>query len=968
MPIEPAEQVRRALQALASMANAREGRTPPGTIPLEWFSWVPVGEAITTTQFSRSGRRAKDAVAKAPTVSIDRRLGQRLATVDRIRVTGASTVRLGWLFVAGTTIDDAGRATKVFWPLVTMPVRVDVPAFAGQPILTRAGDVMVTERVADPAKRWELDNRIEWVGHELQGAGIAIDTELLAGLGGLHRFALDAAAACGWDATNLIPAGGSPERLMANEGLLVVAGLAVFLSADVGGLSSSATLGAWAGEQAHALTQWTSFHSMYAEVPDAPARPRSPEVAPPTASPFLLTPAQRAAVLASRTEPLTVIRGAPGTGKSHTITAIACDALARGETVLVAARSEATVEALIDLFERAPGPRPVVFGSNEQKDALADKLAGGLVAASDDELVRSLDALAEAVAWRRSVHDATVDALRIEQLGDDADSINAVRAAWPALFEPAFDIEAATELVERAEQVADGWLARRRQRRTRVRLCESVGTTPERWAALLRALDMARLARALPAEAARTGLTIPFWEDLRRSDDLVRERAAVSIELASRSEDRLDRKANGAVAALATALRSGRSARRQQLARLDDDLTCALPLWVGTLRDVDDLLPPIPSLFDVVILDEASSIDQPSAATTLLRGRRAVVVGDPQQLRHVSFLGDDERDEALTGSGIDLVSPLAAKLDVRRNSAFDVAVANAAPITLDEHFRCDPHLFDLVAERLYGGRVKVATRSPATASVDCVEVRTVRGARDRDGVVREEVQAVLDELVALHQQGVRSVGVVTPFRAQADALEDAILEHLDAATIEVLDLRVGTVHAFQGNERDVMIVSLGVGDGGSAASWRFAEDPHLFAVMATRARRQLVIVHAADPPAGGLLAEWLARADSPPGPPAAVPVLDEWTTSVARAVADTGVASISAYPSGRHLVDVCIGDDRSFLGVECSVHPDGPDAHIERHLALVRRGWHLVEGYPSRWADRRAELAVELARAVEPPR
>ena len=95
------------------------------------------------------------------------------------------------------------------------------------------------------------------------------------------------------------------------------------------------------------------------------------------------------------------------------------------------------------------------------------------------------------------------------------------------------------------------------------------------------------------------------------------------------------------MAALATALRSGRSARREQLSRLDDDkLTRALPLWVGTLADVDDLLPPVPGLFDLVILDEASSIDQPLAATALLRGRRAVIAGDPRQLRQVSFVAD----------------------------------------------------------------------------------------------------------------------------------------------------------------------------------------------------------------------------------------------------------------------------------------------------------------------------------------
>src|SRR5205814_2962584 len=120
------------------------------------------------------------------------------------------------------------------------------------------------------------------------------------------------------------------------------------------------------------------------------------------------------------------------------------------------------------------------------------------------------------------------------------------------------------------------------------------------------------------------------------------------VRLEARSETRMKPPTLAALAALATALRSGRSARGVQLSRLrDDSLTDALPLWVGTLADIDDLLPPLEGLFDLVILDEASSIEQPLAAPALLRSRRAVIVGDPQQLRHASFLADTDVDNAL---------------------------------------------------------------------------------------------------------------------------------------------------------------------------------------------------------------------------------------------------------------------------------------------------------------------------------
>ena len=181
---------------------------------------------------------------------------------------------------------------------------------------------------------------------------------------------------------------------------------------------------------------------------------------------------------------------------------------------------------------------------------------------------------------------------------------------------------------------------------------------------------------------------------------------------------------------LATALRSGRAARRTQLARLDDRLTRALPLWVGTLGDVEDLLRPTPALFDVVILDEASAIDQPLADPALLRARRAVVVGDPHQLRHVSFLADEKLRNVAEDHRI--ADPLlVGRLDVRRNSLFDVAAGVAPATVLDEHFRSSPHLIGFVARRLYGGRLHVATRSPSTEGRDCIDVVRMAGRRDQ---------------------------------------------------------------------------------------------------------------------------------------------------------------------------------------------------------------------------------------------
>ncbi|MGH9177287.1 MAG: hypothetical protein ACRD0N_01855 [Acidimicrobiales bacterium] len=240
-----------------------------------------------------------------------------------------------------------------------------------------------------------------------------------------------------------------------------------------------------------------------------------------------------------------------------------------------------------------------------------------------------------------------------------------------------------------------------------------------------------------------------LWPRLRAAEDEARHALGQWLARNSRSSERLNWSTLGAVAALATALRSGRAARRELLRRLDDRLTRALPLWLGTLADADDLLPPIPALFDLVILDEASSVDQPLAAATLLRGRRAVIAGDPRQLRQVSFVSDAQLSAVMASHRLDTAPVLAARLDVRRNSTFDLATGACSVLVLDEHFRSGPHLVDFVARCIYDGEVKVATRSPRTHSIDCVQVVRTDGERDKEGVVAGEVARAVVEVRAL---------------------------------------------------------------------------------------------------------------------------------------------------------------------------------------------------------------------------
>ncbi|MFC3742466.1 AAA domain-containing protein [Paractinoplanes deccanensis] len=476
---------------------------------------------------------------------------------------------------------------------------------------------------------------------------------------------------------------------------------------------------------------------------------------------------------------------------------------------------------------------------------------------------------------------------------------------------------------------------------TRWRLGVRSGVPDERVTEAVRAATAQRAAARLAAIGG-TELA-PRWAALHAAEAALAEAVGTAMRDAARSEKRWDREARRAAAALATALRAGRNRRRELLAKLDaGPLVRALPLWIGTVADVEDLLPAAPGTFDLVVLDEASHVDQVRAAPVLARARRALVVGDPRQLRFVSFVSDVDVADVLERHEAD------ERLDVRRVSAFDLA-AGAAPTTwLEEHHRSVPHLIGFSARRFYGDRLSVMTRSPATESADAIDVVRVEG---------DEVGAVLK--VVEEHQGRGSIGVISPFRPQADALEAALVDAYTVEQIETLGLRAGTVHAFQGSEADIVVVSLGLSAGDPPARRRFVADPHLFNVMITRARRRLVVVTALDT-SDGLLGEFFAYASG--GLPGAAKPADrtDWAGELAAELERLGVEVRPGYEVGPWVIDLCAGE----LGVLCGPHPGGAQKHLERQAALHRAGWRLMDAFASRWQGDPRRAALEISAAV----
>lgn len=100
--------------------------------------------------------------------------------------------------------------------------------------------------------------------------------------------------------------------------------------------------------------------------------------------------------------------------------------------------------------------------------------------------------------------------------------------------------------------------------------------------------------------------------------------------------------------------------------------------------------------FDLVIVDEATQCSIPAVLPMLYRARRALIIGDPMQLTHITTCTAAQDGASRRVAGLETAFLERFHLDFIRHSAFHAAAATfGEPLMLDEHFRCHPEIIAL---------------------------------------------------------------------------------------------------------------------------------------------------------------------------------------------------------------------------------------------------------------------------------
>lgn len=283
-------------------------------------------------------------------------------------------------------------------------------------------------------------------------------------------------------------------------------------------------------------------------------------------------------------------------------------------------------------------------------------------------------------------------------------------------------------------------------------------------------------------------------------------------------------------------------------------LLSRFPSWAVTNLSVGSRIPLSPGIFDLAIIDEASQSDIPSGIPILFRSKKAAVVGDPSQLTHSTKLSVAK--DSLLRKRVGLI-----KLDDLKFSYSDTSIYNlfahskdVSPIFLSDTYRSVDAIAGYSNTLFYNGRLRVATDvsnliipDGGSAGIHWTEIRSeVKSSGGSGCYSTEEINSVFTLLrsILLENNYRGTIGVITPFRQQANRLNDIIFESdIPYDLLASSQVHVDTSHGFQGDERDVIIFSLCAGPDMPTGSRAFLrETSNLFNVAVSRARAVLHVV------------------------------------------------------------------------------------------------------------------------------
>ena len=517
--------------------------------------------------------------------------------------------------------------------------------------------------------------------------------------------------------------------------------------------------------------------------------------------PSNLSDSQLGIIQAVKSNDVTVVIGPPGTGKSYTIASLALDQVYHNKSVLICSKSDQAV------------------------DVLQDKIVNDL----------GVKGLSIRAGSGRS-HRAT--------LRKKIESITRFRKSGGNYYIPKKQSEidhAQEKIKEISEEI--------REREDRE--IKNAELFLDHKPSFFKRLKRKYVSRKVLEE-------YPFWQLVELLDHYIHQKNKLIKEIISlKYQDRISSllEKDQTFSQLLKLVKTKDTVERERLFQNINFISVlqCLPIWITKSTDVSDVFPLENNIFDVVIIDEASQCDITTMIPVLARAKKVVVVGDPKQLRHVSFLSRQVMENTANGygllKGVDV-------MNYRETSFLDYAMERLPSQNnihfLDEHYRSVPSIIRYSNQKFYFDKLKVMSdlqihnKSSAVHWIFCdgEKLKDGRNLKEADNIL-EDVQKVIDEELHVASGVATTIGILSPFRDQVNYLKDKIEEY-DLAAIKKHRIAVGTPFEFQGEERDQMYITFTIDNNISSSVFQYLDREDVFNVSITRAKQKQFLYYSFD--------------------------------------------------------------------------------------------------------------------------
>ena len=387
------------------------------------------------------------------------------------------------------------------------------------------------------------------------------------------------------------------------------------------------------------------------------------------------------------------------------------------------------------------------------------------------------------------------------------------------------------------------------------------------------------------------------------------------------------------------------------------DARDAVPVWIMPLSRVAESFDAAKAKFDVVIIDEASQSDVTGLLAWYL-GDRVAVVGDHEQVSPLAVGQRLDVDANLIAQYLAKIPN--AQLFDGKMSIYDLArTCFGGTIALREHFRCVTEIIDFSNYLSYDGQILPLRDSTRVVRSHVIEhvVTSTRVSNRGNLAEARAVVAIMKALCEMPENADRTMGAISLVGdEQATLIQEIALQVLGAVELDHHKFAAGNAAQFQGDERDIMFLSMVDVPEEHVLSLRQTDVfKQRFNVAASRAKDHMWLIHSLNPDrdlnAVDLRRRLIEHVRDPGARRNAIQQAQKraespFESTMIERLISAGYQVRSQVWVGAYRIDMVVSDPNGQVALECDgdrFHGvDQIPADMARQAVLERAGWRFI--------------------------